>query len=896
MKPRYNQATGRGAALRMTLLAVACCCAPALAQVGPYKFDMPRQPLAAALQSYGQTAERQIIFTNDLVRDRLAPELRGNYSAEEALSRLLEGTDLVATKSPEGVIMIQRRPPVTAAPPAPSVIPAAAAVSSVQQDRPSLEEIVVTARKRSESLVAVPVAVTAFSAKDLASRGVLDPLVDVATYTPGFTYQNQSVNRNDRGFRSFVIRGMVPGNPTSLRQSVSVFIDGTAVVGGNVEGITNIERVEIVKGPQSAYFGRATFAGAINYITMDPSDEWGGSVAANSGSRGLKDLSLTVEGPLVGDWLSFRASGRSFHTDGQYPNREIPGDRLGRRNTDSLSLTLLATPGDKLRAKLFMNIWEDDDGPPANAQYNNAYHNCNAGAAPAGTLNYICGELGRIPTETQLQNTVLTPSAIQVLTGAIGPGYSIVAPDFLDRFGLHREAYQVHGSVDYEFSNGMVLGLSGAFDENKWAFLTDTTFRDTRSIPNPNFGVLPNVVPYFSRSAYGVNIDSNHSLELRLTSAAGGPFTWLLGANYFHARSDQLTNAFGPAGFIPATPINRNEIDTYGVFGSVGYEITEQFSVSAEARSQTDRLSQKSAAGTNRIDNPANIVARKTFDSFTPRVIAQYKPSADLTVYASYAEGTRPGQFNTLYYTLAPDIKAQVDAVTSVAAAVPEEQVAMTELGVKGVFFERRLRVLAALYQGRWTNRHIPTVINTFRNGVLFQQLPLTQPGGKTELQGFEIEAAFQATDELTLEGTLSVAESDIRATFCSDCRLITGNPTPVGTQLPFYPRTKGTLSAQYQRAVSSRWDGFARADYIYTGKVFESEANVAWTSPTSKANLRVGVSNEDYSIELYGTNIFDDLTPTSLARNTDSLTGTNAISVSLPDRATFGIRVSARF
>ena len=68
-----------------------------------------------------------------------------------------------------------------------------------------------TARKRSESLVSVPVAVTAFSAKDLASRGVLDPLADVATYTPGFTYQNQSVNRNDRGFRSFVIRGMVHG-------------------------------------------------------------------------------------------------------------------------------------------------------------------------------------------------------------------------------------------------------------------------------------------------------------------------------------------------------------------------------------------------------------------------------------------------------------------------------------------------------------------------------------------------------------------------------------------------------------------------------------------------------------------------------------------------------------
>jgi iron complex outermembrane receptor protein len=83
--------------------------------------------------------------------------------------------------------------------------------------------------------------------------------------------------------------------------------------------------------------------------------------------------------------------------------------------------------------------------------------------------------------------------------------------------------------------------------------------------------------------------------------------------------------------------------------------------------------------------------------------------------------------------------------------------------------------------------------------------------------------------------------------------------------------------------------------DYLYTSKIFDTEANVAWTSPTSKANLRIGATRDGYLVELYGTNIFDNRTPTNLARNTDSYTGTNAISVSLPDRATFGIRVSAK-
>jgi iron complex outermembrane receptor protein len=883
--------------------------------VEKFEFHIPAQRADKALTSLAQQAGVTLIFNLEKVWLRRANPVKGVYSLPEALEILLRGSGLEGSVETDTRIVIREQKhsdidhkiggrPVKAVSKAGifsslvtllAGMPSALAQPVTAADKVELEEIVVTARKRQESLISVPVAVTALSAADLAARGAIDPITDVAAYTPGFAYQNQSVNRNDRGFRTFVMRGMVPGSPTSLRQSVTIFVDGTPVVGGNVEGVTNIERVEVVKGPQSAYFGRATFAGAINYVTADPGVDWTSEVGVNRGSYGLSDLTIKTEGALIGDWLTVRASARAFHTDGGYANNEIPGDRLGRRNTTSASVTLLAKPSDQLKMKLFANLWEDADGPPTNAQFNRDYWNCNAGAAATGTLNYICGALGRTPSETQVQNTVLTPSAIQVLTGAIGPGYTNFTPSFLDSFGLRRKAYQVHGSVEYRFANDMSLSVNAAIDQNKWAFLTDTTFRDTRAIPNPNFGTIANVVPYWSRSAYGTNLDDNQTIEARLSSAPSSPLSWMVGVNYFHAQADQLTNAFTPAGFIAATPINRNKIDTFGVFGSIGYEISEQLSVSAEARSQSDKLFQLSASGTNRVDNPANITAKKTFHSVTPRLIVQYRPTSDVSAYVSYAEGTRPGAFNTVYYTLAPDIKAQVDAVTPIAAAVPEEEIRMYEAGLKGVFLDNRLRLLSAVYQGDWTNRHIPSIINTFRNGVLFQQLQLIQPGGAVDLKGLELEAAFQVSRQLTIEGSFSVSDSKIKKTFCSDCRLITGLANPVGTQLPSYPKTKGSVSLAYTQPITGKWDGFARVDYLYTSKIFDTEANVAWTSPTSKANLRIGATRDGYLVELYGTNIFDNRTPTNLARNTDSYTGTNAISVSLPDRATFGIRVSAK-
>ena len=750
-----------------------------------------------------------------------------------------------------------------------------------------LEEITVTARKTEESLMSVPLSVTAITAKDLEDRGVRDPLFDVATYTPGFTFQNQSVNRNDRGFKIFIVRGIVPSSPNANRQAATIFLDGAPLNGGNISGITDIERVEVVKGPQSAYFGRSTFAGAVNFVTRAPGNDYAAAADASVAGYGTHDVSVSGEGPLIKDKLAARITLRSYHTQGQYTNREFPQDRkLGERDTKSFSVAIGAHPTDNLSVKGFVNAWVDDDGPPANSEYLNLQYNC---SFPGAATGYRCGAISEAPENTRVQNTQLSPAVFQYLTGAKGPGPWLFGQDFITHHGLKRHAVQANLGFDYDFANGYVLSGSGSYDDNKWAFITDTTFRDTRNVPNPNFGVIPDVLPYFQRSAAGAEEDSGQYGELRFTSPRQDRFKWMVGVNYAYQRNDLLTNAWGVAGYIGASPLSVATSDNYGVFASATYELGGGLSIIGEGRLQWDKLRQEQVA--------AKFVAAATYRAFTPRVILDYKPSDDLTIYASYAEGTRPGEFNTQFFTLTAAQQAQVLAATSVGLSVPEERMRMGELGIKGTFLENRLRLLADVYYGKWKNRHIPNLVQLLRPDGSFQQTIVIQnTGGQTDLSGLEVEGAFQPTPELTFEGTFNIAASKINQTYCTDCATITGNPRPVGTQLPSYPKYKGTLSATYRTTVFGDVAGYVRADYIYTGKIFDTESNVAWLIPTSKINLRFGLERNNTRFEIYGTNITDNRVPTALQRATDGFTGGNALSVSLAEKATYGLRLTQKF
>ena len=199
--------------------------------------------------------------------------------------------------------------------------------STAQAQQLSVEEIVVTARKREERLLEIPLAITAFTAEDIEDAGFRD-LADISLQTAGLDFFARSGGRPGRVDSPMSLRG-VSGGQDHL-QPTSVFIDGIFVLGGsNTIGIQDLERVEVIKGPQSAFFGRNTFAGAINFITKSPDlEEYVTKVDASAATYEKYDFNILSSGPLVEGKLGYQINARLLHRGAEWTATD--GGPLGK--------------------------------------------------------------------------------------------------------------------------------------------------------------------------------------------------------------------------------------------------------------------------------------------------------------------------------------------------------------------------------------------------------------------------------------------------------------------------------------------------------------------------------------------------------------------------------------
>lgn len=746
-------------------------------------------------------------------------------------------------------------------------------------------DIVVTARKRAENLLQVPVAITALNADALAARGIKD-LNGLNDFSPGLRYENSSVNRNDRSFYTITMRGMFPGDSPN-RPGVGVFEDGVPLPGGALPGLSDVERVEVIKGPQSAYFGRATFAGAINFITKAPSlTDYSGKATVSYESYGGTDDSLSLEGPIVRDKLALRVTGRFYHTDGQYQNQGY-GGRLGERETKAITASLIAKPVDDLTIRGYFTMWHDSDGPSAQATLTEQDFNCNVGGtAPASTLNgynYYCGGLGSAPAARMAQATVANGRTDFSFLNA----GNILPRSFIDHMGMERKEYQAHVTASYDLGDYTIAGSLGK-NRNRYAAITSTYNR-----PPDGTGFYANIF-----LPYDIN---NESGELRISNNGNSRLRAMLGGNYYHESIkfegvDYTPIAGNPTVLQILQPTNYMST-TYGIFGSLGFDITDKLTLSAEARYQWDKVHHE-------VMIPGGFNMAKTFKSFSPRVILNYKLSPLSSVYASYAKGTRPGVFNSAYAGQSPTVKAAIDASAAaqgltVPIAVPEETLKSWEVGYKGELFDRRVRFLIDGYYSEWRGRQINQNIS-YLIGSVTQSTTIVFSNGKTNLWGVEAETTVKINRDLTFDGTFDWAHTKVLYNACAECAAVNGVLNPYGNSMERYPEFSGTASLSYSHPINENWRGFSRLDYIYTGKQYATEANVAWVDPANRFNLTIGAETDRYRIELYGRNIFNDKTPTNLLRSARSTTiptqPGNVIILTPPEKATFGIRASVKF
>ncbi|MSO98627.1 MAG: hypothetical protein EXR11_10480 [Rhodospirillaceae bacterium] len=741
-----------------------------------------------------------------------------------------------------------------------------------------IEEIIVTARKSSESLLSVPVAISAITAESIGQRGIFS-YNQLNDFVPGLRYENSAANRNDRGFHTFAMRGMYPGDSPN-RPGVTAFVDGVPIPGGAIPGLTEIERVEIVKGPQSAYFGRATFAGAINFVTREPGNEFGGSITASAATHGTVEVNANVEMPLAADKLAARVSSRYYSTDGRYNNFGRVG-KLGAQKTWSGALNLVANPSDDLKIRAFYTAWTDKDGPSAQGALTEANYNCNAGGngRPVNGLNYICGGIGAIPLNRIAQNTT-PPVSPGLLTSGL-----VVEPDgFITELGLHRREYQANVIADYSLGD-YTLSASAGRNHNRWAALTETYNRP----PEPS--------GYYSTVYLPYDIN-NWSSEVRLTSPPTEAFKFMIGGNHYaESIFFQVRASRPPVGgpFTTLTVPTDYLAHTDGIFGSASYDITDALTLNGEARYQWDKI--------KHIQRIANgFVAENTFKSFSPRVILNYEIDDNANAYISFARGTRPGTFNINFLSLTAFQQAQIVSQLSVPLSIPEETLRTYEAGLKGDFMDRRLRILAAVYYGQWRDRQINQnfLYRATAAATTDSSITLTLANGSTNLWGLELESTFRATENLTFDATFNWAATSIRRTACAECVAISGVLNPVGNRMERYPALSGTLGTTYEQPIAGDWSSTFHVDYIYTGKQYATAANKAWLKPSNRFNAKVGVTDETFSVELYGKNIFDNKVPSNILRNANPnaavTQGVNLIILAPPEAQTFGVRASAKF
>jgi iron complex outermembrane receptor protein len=698
---------------------------------------------------------------------------------------------------------------------------------SVSAQQITLEEIVVTARARTESLQDIPLAITAFTAADIENAGMQD-LSDLAMQTAGMQFfSRRSAYRAGRVDSVVNLRGVSTGGSLDHLQPASLFVDGIYVLGtASSIGLQDLERVEVIKGPQSAFFGRNTFAGAINFITKNPSlTEYETSIDASAATYDKFDFNVMTSIPLIEDKLAVQINGRLYSRGGEWTAND--GGKLGQESSSFVSATVYGEPNERSSFKFRAYYQRDDDGSPVSGVLTGDEFDSCAGTTvqrfnAAGTAlesfspgRMICGDVptfksGLIPLsrETSLRptNLALSRTGLEQSTGSLllGP-----QPDALtrfliddkfvksvpniDRFGLVRDQIRISLNSDYEFKGGLegyTLSFLGGWNDMGLNFLRDYDQGDYQAwySTDPKFG-------------------RDWSVEARLTSPQDNRLRGLLGVSYVDqefitsgaggllvlscfnfvgapaAGTPFSTACGGGPGIFTLPATSGNVAKVKGAFGSLSFDITETLTFDAEARYSEDQRTAGEAGFFNQI----------TYKDWVPRFILNYQPTDDTTIYIQASRGILPGATNGLLTTCSEDdfLVAYTSPITGqqstasecdqfrsqlqggqFAPSTPSQTLDAAEIGWKQQLMDGRARFNLTAWHYEWKNRPYGLVTSFVRDAedpAQRDRLPnnfanslTVQVGGSSKFWGVEFESGMAFTEQWDAQINVSWQDNKI--------------------------------------------------------------------------------------------------------------------------------------
>ena len=714
------------------------------------------------------------------------------------------------------------------------------------------EEMIITARKKEELLIETPLAVTAFGADTITDLG-LNRIDDLARHTPGFSF-NSGLGRQPTSDRP-MIRGLTTvRNGIANASAATVFIDGI-YIGGSSQSteLYNLERAEILRGPQAALYGRNTYAGAINYVTRGPTDDFAGEIRMTGAEHDTTGLTGWFSGPIVDGKLGFVITAGHRQYGGEYRNIR-DGSSVGGEQSDDITAKLRWTPTNTLDITFKAGLQKTDDEHYAVFLQGRELNNCCFRTAEAPRAReYFVGEAQKDG------NVNLYTDLLEVAGGV----------------GNELERHLMTLNLDWDFANGYTLtSLTGYVDDES---------RNGSDISYAAYDPLPFFPPHLRGSFTKVNWleQSDLSQELRLSSPDSQALNWTTGLYYYQGEartvaSNQVyvdnTNQIivNPV----MTPLSNEKIENFAVFGGVDWKFLEYWTATAEMRWATDRISVRNTGTPT--PNVADTFTQR-FKSLTPRFTLSYAATEDMHYYLNVAKGTKPGDFNSKV----PDEKYR---------AVDEESVWNYEIGAKGRWWQQRIAANMALFYLDVEDQQLTQIVELpdGSNASIIQNV------GRTSVFGIETELGAAVTENFSVDVTYAWTRAEYREHISTDeadlrgwngCLPTPGAPCPEdddlqllgdvsGNLVPRVPEHMASLVMRYELPFSGERHWYISGDYTFESSRFAQEHNLIETGNRNLVGLRTGFDTGHWEASLWVTNLLNDDTPVDIQRYIDRQSG----------------------
>ncbi|WP_174298766.1 TonB-dependent receptor [Sphingomonas bacterium] len=672
-------------------------------------------------------------------------------------------------------------------------------------------EIIVTAQRRQESIQSVPIAITAVTSQTLKNQNIRS-VQDYFALTPNVSFQsNGSRDRKD-----LVLRGISNQlSPYSdVRQaSYAFYIDEFNVEAGTSNPqIVDLDRIEILRGPQGTYFGRNSIGGAINVITKKPVDHFEGELEGSYSSFDTRRVEAVLNVPIIKNLFAIRASGQYEKSDGYIKNiNPIGGGNNHRYYTGRIEGRVTPTPD--LTIDLTYSYSNERDGM--------------RDGVPTGFV---------------------TATWASVYYGSDTPGF-IADPDGVGFYPKNDNRVNFNRPQDvgskYQYESGRaVWNLGGVTLTGVAGHISSNLF---------NFGDVDGG----SHDYFYENLKlkrASTSGELRLQSSGSHRLDWSVGTSVGHdtGNSNQFTfngteSPFGPDGSQITGGLSDSSTTYYAVFGQGTFNATDKLALVVGGRYSHERTKNQSFDSSSGIITDTNDRAT-SFNDFSPKFTVNYKIDPDFLIYATASRGFKSGGTQT-----SNDVE--------LANSFKPETLWNYEGGTKLSLFDRKLRLDAAIFYMDWKNVQENIQFQFIGDDGLLRGVSGIANAARARSYGAEGSFDAQITKEFKLSGQVGYDNAKYRK---YQNALVDGSVIDASGK-PLIAAPKWTLGAQgqYTYAISDTADAFVRAEWNYRSKMLSSQFALKYyqfpfISPSyHNVNLRIGSDFGPFRVVAYVQNLF---------------------------------------